>query len=142
MAWLNPFVTVRQTGPSNAVYSLGTVNNAPMDVIFISYAKARRPSAIRTKMNPHIENDAQDPGLGKLAPSAFFASWSGSARCRIGELSRRGPQPRPHLKRICLCQPGASRRTGPSRDPVVPFTFTQSDGTQTQTVKNEYLAGR
>ncbi|HEY5006448.1 MAG TPA: carboxypeptidase-like regulatory domain-containing protein, partial [Caulobacteraceae bacterium] len=70
--WLNAVITVKQTGPSTAVYSIGTANNAPMDVIDVSVAELKNTSLIpAAKMGQQTIHGVVLPGLSALKPADF-----------------------------------------------------------------------
>jgi hypothetical protein len=70
--WLNPLITVRQTGAKTAVYEVGTANGNPMDVIDVSLAELQNPSTIpASKMGVQIIHGVSLPGLSTLQPSDF-----------------------------------------------------------------------
>jgi hypothetical protein len=70
--WINPLVTITQTGPRTAKYAVATVNGAPMNVIDISLAEARNPSLIpAAKLGPQTLHGITMPGLSALQASDF-----------------------------------------------------------------------
>ena len=72
--WLNPLVTVTQTGSQSATYAMGTLNGDPMDIIDVSLEEVTNPSLIpAAKLGPQIIHGVSLPGLGKLQPSDFAA---------------------------------------------------------------------
>jgi hypothetical protein len=72
--WLNPLVTVTQTGPHTAVYTVGTLNGDPVDVIDVSLDEVKNPNLIpAAKMGQQIVHGISLPGLSKLKPSDFPA---------------------------------------------------------------------
>ena len=70
--WLNPLITVKQTGPNTAVYGVGTVNGNPMDIIDVSLAELQNPSSIpASKMGTQVIRGVSLPGLSVLQASDF-----------------------------------------------------------------------
>jgi len=64
---LNPVVTITQTGPKSANFTVSTPAGQPMDVIDVSLAEAQNPKSIPTgKMNPQQVHGITLPGLNGL----------------------------------------------------------------------------
>jgi hypothetical protein len=65
--WLNPQITVKQTGTSTGTYTLGTPNGQPVDVLDISVAELKNPSLIpAAKLGPQNIHGSILPGLSVL----------------------------------------------------------------------------
>ena len=72
--WINPQVTITQTGPKTATYKIEPVTGQPMNVIDISLAEVRNPSTIpAAKLGPQTIHGVTMPGLGVLKASDFAA---------------------------------------------------------------------
>jgi len=77
--FLNPQVTIVQSGPNSATYSLSTVNAEPEDVIALTVAEMQNPSLISSaNLNPHYAGNPPVlvPGVSNICanPSACTAA--------------------------------------------------------------------
>jgi hypothetical protein len=70
--WLNPQVTVTQTGLNTGTYTVGPPPGQPMDIIDVNIHELQNPSLIPSaKMGPQIIHGLSLPGLAGLTATDF-----------------------------------------------------------------------
>jgi hypothetical protein len=129
--WLNPLITVQQTGPKTATYTIGTVNGAQMDVIDIDLAEVKNTSLIPAyKIAPQVIHGVTVPGLGSLKPSDFTSIASMDTVTSITE-------PPFDAKRYVYVSTHPLEGPDQKGEDALKIPFSLSDGTSTSHVQTD-----